>query len=225
MEIIRALAGNIPHVLLDSFLVTHSVIVPATLIVVELLTCLTGRQTMTRSHIEYVRVATLRPWPRNPRTHSKKQVRQIADSISRFGFTNPVLIDRENTILAGQGRVEAAKLLRQQEVPCIRIETMSPAEKRAYVIADNRLALNAGWDEETLATELQALMAADIDFDIGLTGFSIAEIDNLVEGLACEEPGDPEDDNLPPEGPARCKSGDRRCRQGLRHGRLRSRHA
>src|SRR5688572_21021480 len=100
---------------------------------------------MARSQIEYVLAAALRPWPNNARTHSKRQVRQIADSIRRFGFTNPVLIDCENRMLAGHGRVAAAKLLEIEEVPCVRIEAMTATEKRAYVIADNKLALNAGW--------------------------------------------------------------------------------
>ena len=86
----------------------------------------------------------LRPWAKNARTHSKKQIRQIAESIRTFGFTNPVLIDQANTILAGHGRVQAAKDIGMGEVPCIRIEHMTEAEKRAYVIADNKLALNAG---------------------------------------------------------------------------------
>src|SRR5215203_2743161 len=92
------------------------------------------------------------------------------------------------------------------QVPCLRIENMSAAEKRAYVLADNKLPLNAGWDEEILAEELQAL--GDIDFDIASTGFSIPEIDGLIEGLKPEEPGDPEDDLLPSEGPACCRPGD-----------------
>jgi DNA modification methylase len=163
---------------------------------------------MTTRAIEMFHPAELQPWTRNARTHSKKQVRQIADSITRFGFTNPVLIDRERTILAGHGRVEAAKLLNLLEVPCLRIENMSAAEKRAYVIADNKLALNAGWDEELLASELQGLLAEDIDFDIGLTGFSIAEVDNLIEGLAPVEAGDPAEDHLPGEVQPRCRPGD-----------------
>ena len=85
-------------------------------------------------------------------------------------------------------------------VPCVRIETMTPAQKRAYVLADNKLALNAGWDEELLAEELKGLLADDGDFDVSLTGFSIAEVDTLVEGLSPEEPGDPDDDVLPPLG-------------------------
>src|SRR3954469_11255941 len=115
------------------------------------------RPEVSKIELEYVSITELRPWRRNARTHSRKQVRQIADSIQRFGFTNPVLIDRENTILAGHGRVAAAESLNMSEVPCLRIESMTQAEKQAYVIADNKLALNAGWDEEILAEELKAL--------------------------------------------------------------------
>jgi len=159
--------------------------------------------------VEYLPLARLRPWQANARTHSRKQVRQIADSIARFGFTNPVLIDREDTILAGHGRVAAARELGMDQVPCVRIETMSPAEKRAYVIADNKLALNAGWDEELLAAELGALHGLELGFDLSITGFSIAEIDGLIEGLEPQEPDNPEDDRLPAEdGPPRCRRGD-----------------
>ena len=150
--------------------------------------------------IEQIAPGRLKPWARNARTHSKKQIRQVAESIRTFGFTNPVLIDAEHTILAGHCRVEAAKLIGMAMVPCIRIGTMTPAEKRAYVLADNKLALNAGWDEDLLAEELQALFAEDLGFDIGVTGFSIPEIDGLIEGLTPEEPGDPEDDWLPDPG-------------------------
>lgn len=159
--------------------------------------------------IEQIAPGALRPWTRNARTHSKKQLKQIAVSIQTFGFTNPVLIDQANNILAGHGRVEAAKLLGLAEVPCVRIEHMTEAEKRAYVIADNKLALNAGWDEELLAIELQDLLATeDIGFDIGVIGFDVAEIDALVEGLAAEDPGDPADDVLPDIAPRRVNAGD-----------------
>jgi DNA modification methylase len=164
---------------------------------------------MRRPNIEMLPVNALRPSPGNARTHSRKQVRQIADSVRRFGFTNPVIIDGANVILAGHGRVTAARLLDMEEVPCVRIDTMLPEDKRAYVIADNKIALNAGWDEELLAQELQDLLAIDLDFDIGLTGFSIPEIDSLIEGLDPEEPGDPEDDVLPTGGgPSLCRPGD-----------------
>lgn len=163
---------------------------------------------MAELHIEQIAPSALKPWARNARTHSKKQLRQIADSIHSFGFTNPVLIDRENTILAGHGRIEAAKLIGMATVPCVRLEHMTPDQKRAYVIADNKLALNAGWDDTILAEELQALTAADLNFDIGVIGFEVAEIDRLVEGLTPEEDGDPEDDVLPSAAPTRCRPGD-----------------
>jgi DNA modification methylase len=159
--------------------------------------------------IEHLTIASLKPYPKNARTHSKKQVRQISDSITRFGFTNPVLIDNENTILAGHGRVEAAKLLALREVPCIRLEHMTPQQKRAYVLADNKLALNAGWDEELLAEELKELLLQD-EFTIDITGFSIAEVDHIIEGNPNEEVGDPREDQLPAPDviKARCAVGD-----------------
>ena len=164
---------------------------------------------MAQSHIEHLSPASLRPWAKNARTHSKKQLRQIAKSIETFGFTNPVLIDQHGTILAGHGRVEAAKSLGMAAVPCLRIEHMTEAEKRAYVIADNKLALNAGWDEELLAQELQGLLAMEnLGFDLDVIGFEIAEIDSLVEGLNPEEPGNPEDDVIPEIAPRRVNSGD-----------------
>jgi ParB-like nuclease domain len=158
---------------------------------------------MATLSVEYIPPDDLKPYGRNARTHSRKQIRQIADSIRIFGFTNPILIDSQNMILAGHGRVEAAALLAMAKVPCVRIETMTPEQKRAYVLADNNLAMNAGWDEELLAEELKGLLEIDLDFDIGVTGFSIPEIDSLIDGLAPEEPGNPEEDQLPsiPEGP------------------------
>lgn len=147
--------------------------------------------------IEHIRIADLKPWARNARTHSKKQVRQIADSITEFGFTNPVLIDGSNSILAGHGRVQAATLLEISSVPCVRLEHMSAAQKRAYVLADNKLALNAGWDDTILAEELQALLTDESGIDISLTGFTIAEVDHLIEDAVPQEDGDPADDVLP----------------------------
>lgn len=163
---------------------------------------------MRKLKVETMGVAVLRPYTKNARTHSKKQIRQIADSIRAFGWTNPVLIDAQNTILAGHGRVAAAKLLGMEEVPCIRIESMTREQKRAYVLADNKLALNSGWDEQILAEELKGLLAVDLDFDIGVTGFTIPEFDGLIDGLAPEEPGAPKDDAVPADAPARCKPGD-----------------
>ena len=113
------------------------------------------------------------------RTHSKKQLKQIADSITRFGFTNPVLISDDLEIIAGHGRVAAAQSLGFATVPTIRLSHLSADERRAYVLADNKLAENAGWDMEILSIELQALI--ELDFDLELTGFSLAEIDLTLE--------------------------------------------
>ena len=160
--------------------------------------------------IVHIALVQLRPLTRNARTHSRKQLRQIADSIERFGFTNPVLIDSDNRILAGHGRVEAAKQIGMTSVPCLRFDHLSASEKRAYVLADNKLALNAGWDEELLALELKELSEADLGFSLDITGFSIAEVDSLVEGLSPEEAGDPAVEELPDPAktPRRCRSGD-----------------
>jgi DNA modification methylase len=143
--------------------------------------------------IEYQPLARLRPRERNPRTHSRKQLRQIARSIQRFGFTNPVLVDDGGGILAGHGRVEAAKLLGIAELPTVRLSEMSEAQKRAYVITDNKLAENAGWDRELLALELDYIAQLDVEFDLTLTGFEMAEIDLILDGGT----GDPAADDLP----------------------------
>lgn len=162
------------------------------------------------AQIEYLSPAALKPARRNARTHSRKQIRQIAASIERFGFTNPVLVDERAVILAGHGRVEAARLLGLATVPCMRFDNMSDSDKRAYALADNKLALNAGWDEELLAMELQELSDADLGFDLGITGFTIAKIDRLIDGLEPVEDGDPATDALPDPArvPARCRRGD-----------------
>ncbi len=156
--------------------------------------------------------AALTPRATNPRTHSKKQIRQIAASIEQFGFINPVLIDRDGRIVAGHGRVEAAKFLGLDTVPTICLETLTEAEIRAYVIADNRLAELAGWDQEMLAIELQGLIALDLDFDVTITGFETPEIDILIGGLNADGEEDP-DDELPliDEGPAVTQPGDIWC--------------
>src|SRR5713226_1470829 len=108
-------------------------------------------------HIPPMPVASLRPHPGNARVHSQKQVRQIADSIRHFGFTNPVLIGEDGGIIAGHGRVEAAKLLGLDSIPTVRLAHLNAAQRRAYLLADNKLALNSGWDRELLAIELQGL--------------------------------------------------------------------
>jgi len=129
--------------------------------------------------IEMMAVSNLRPYGKNGRTHSRKQIRQIADSIKRFGFCNPVLVDDTNEIIAGHGRVKAAELLEIAQVPTVRLSHLSEVEKRAYVLADNRLAEKAGWDREIVVTELQHLL--DVGFDVDLTGFSTADIDLFME--------------------------------------------
>jgi DNA modification methylase len=129
--------------------------------------------------IEVMPVNELRPYPNNARTHSKKQIRQIANSIKTFGFCNPVLIDDAKQIIAGHGRVEAAKLLGIDAVSTCRLSHLSEAEKRAYILADNKLAEKAGWDKELLAIELQGLI--DLDVEIELTGFEMPEIDLILE--------------------------------------------
>ena len=163
---------------------------------------------MPKLEIEYFAPGALHPYPRNARTHSKKQIRQIAESIKQFGFTNPLLIDKDQMILAGHGRLAAAVALNMSTVPCVRLEQMTAAQKRAYVLADNKLALNAGWDEELLAEELELILGSDAGFDVSITGFTIAEVDSLIEGKAVEEQGDPVDDLVPEDAPVRCKPGD-----------------
>jgi DNA modification methylase len=151
-----------------------------------------------RPAIEHRSPGDLKPYKANARVHSKKQVRQIAESIRRFGFTNPVLISDESEIIAGHGRVEAAKLLGLPSVPTLRLSHLTAAERRAYVLADNKLALNAGWDQEVLAIELQALI--DLDFDVTLTGFSLTEVDLTLDAARDGSPdtaSGPED-QIPP---------------------------
>jgi DNA modification methylase len=135
-----------------------------------------------KNHLEiiYRPIGEMQNNPRNSRTHSKRQIRQIANSIAAFGFTNPILLDRSDIVIAGHGRVAAAKLLGMSQVPTIRLENLSPDQVRAYVIADNRLAEKAGWDKSILAIELDYLLTTEIDLDITITGFEIPEIDMLL---------------------------------------------
>jgi len=129
--------------------------------------------------IEYLDTGALTPYARNSRTHTDEQVRQIAASISEFGFTNPVLIDGDGGIIAGHGRVMAASTLGMATVPCIRLAHLSDQQRRAYVIADNQLALNAGWDDDILRSELQLLQ--DDAFDIDILGFDDRDLDALLQ--------------------------------------------
>jgi DNA modification methylase len=144
---------------------------------------------MTNPKISMLATKDLIPYARNTRTHSEEQVNQIVSSIKEFGFTNPVLIDKESMIIAGHGRVMAANKLKLSKVPTICLDHLTEAQKKAYIIADNRLALNAGWDEDMLKVELEELN--DLEFDISLLGFEDKEIESLLseptEGLTDED--------------------------------------
>lgn len=149
--------------------------------------------------ITYTPTAGLHPYAHNARTHSKHQIRQIATSMKQFGFTNPVLIDKNNTIIAGHGRVKAAEILGMDEVPTVCLDQLTEDQVRAYVLTDNKLAENAGWDKSILAIELQNLLASD-SFDVTVTGFEVPEID-VILGEVVAKPD--EDDELPAsQGPA-----------------------
>jgi len=144
---------------------------------------------MTKLKITYKPVADLIPYARNSRTHSDAQVAQIAASIREFGWTNPVLLDGDNGIIAGHGRIMAAQKLGETQVPTIELGHMSETQKRAYIIADNKLALNAGWNEQMLVLEIQDLK--DVNYDLGLMGFSFDELEamspQVIEGLTDED--------------------------------------
>ena len=134
---------------------------------------------MTKAQIEYISVDKLIPYANNSRTHSDAQVAQIAASIKEFGWTNPILIDGANGIIAGHGRLLAARKLGYTEVPTIELKGMTEAQKKAYVIADNKLALNADWDTTILGLELNALK--DVGFDLDILGFDDKELAVLLE--------------------------------------------
>lgn len=141
--------------------------------------------------IEMIAIDDLKPYERNSRLHSEEQIKQIAASIREFGFTNAVLIDENNEIIAGHGRVSAAKLLEMQEVPTVRLSHLSDLQKRAYVIADNKIALGSTWNHELLQSELADL--TDLGFDISLTGFesdSVFTPDLPKENSSSEIPQD-----------------------------------
>jgi ParB-like chromosome segregation protein Spo0J len=134
--------------------------------------------TALADRLELWPIDRLRPYDRNPRTHSEEQVAQIAASMVEFGWTNPILIDETDGILAGHGRLQAAKQLGLSEVPVVQLSHLSETQKRAYVIADNQLALQAGWDEQLLAEELSWLKDQEIDLDI--VGFEDTEVERLL---------------------------------------------
>ena len=140
--------------------------------------------------VEYRTVGSLKPDPRNARTHPKRQLEQIKASIKEFGFTNPVLIDEQSVIIAGHGRLRAAKEAGLAEVPTIVLAGLTDGQKRALSLADNKIALSASWDLDLLKLEFGDL--AGMNFDLGLTGFSVGEIDIALSGA-----NDPDDDHLP----------------------------
>lgn len=140
-------------------------------------------------------IGELLPYARNARTHSDAQVAQIAASMSEFGWTNPVLVDGNNGIIAGHGRIMAARKLGLSEVPVIELAHLSETQKRAYILADNKLALNAGWDEELLRVELDALREAD--FYLSLTGFELGDLDALLAGEESTVEGNTDEDAAP----------------------------
>ena len=134
----------------------------------------------TTTEMQLVPVEKLIPYINNARTHSPEQLTKLRSSLREFGFINPVIIDREFNIIAGHGRVMAAKEEHIAEVPCVFVDYLSEAQKKAYILADNRMALDAGWDEELLRIEIEALQGAD--FDVSLTGFGEDEIADLFAG-------------------------------------------
>jgi DNA modification methylase len=148
---------------------------------------------MSDLRFEQVGVADLRPNPHNVRLHSKKQISQIAGSIGEFGFNIPVVIDEQNLIIAGHGRVEAARLLNMSSVPCVRVAHLTETQKRLFALADNKIALNAEWDVDMLKVEFSALSALELDVDLETTGFATAEIDLLIDGPTKPSNTDPSD--------------------------------
>src|SRR6267378_7176492 len=155
---------------------------------------------MSSLQIKYVSPDELRPYAGNARTHSKKQIRQVADSIERFGFTNPVIVSVDREVIAGHGRLAAAKLLGLTSLPVVILTNMTEADRRAYVIADNKLAELAGWDRDILAIELQFLQEAQFE-DIEVTGFSLGEIDTILDEASEKRPQEPGPEDETPAKP------------------------
>ena len=147
----------------------------------------------SRLTVTYRPLGDLIPDPRNARTHPKRQIDQIRASIEAFGFTNPILADPEGHIIAGHGRLQAARVMGLTELPVITLSGLSEAQKRALPIADNKIALNASWDLEILQLELGDLGSIDVDIDPTLTGFSTGEIDVILTSAV-----DPDDEVIPP---------------------------
>jgi ParB-like chromosome segregation protein Spo0J len=154
--------------------------------------------------IEMRKVSDLIPFARNARKHSDAQIAQVAASIREFGWTNPVLIDGENGIIAGHARVEAARKLGLDEVPCIELAGLSKAQKKAYILTDNQLALNASWDNDLLKLELTELK--ELDFDLELTGFAPEEMAEALYGPSFSPATEEEQGRLDQKKPIKCPS-------------------
>jgi ParB-like chromosome segregation protein Spo0J len=150
----------------------------------------------TQLEVTYLRTSSLKPDPRNPRVHSEKQVRQIAQSIESFGFNVPLLIDDQLMLIAGHGRLQAARKLGWETVPAIRLGHLTESQRMAFLIADNRLTENSNWDERMLGEQLKILSELELDFDLEVIGFEVPEIDIFIDGLSKAPDADP-DDRLP----------------------------
>ena len=135
----------------------------------------------TTKNMQLVEISKLIPYINNARTHSKEQITKLRSSLREFGFINPVIIDNDYNVIAGHGRIEAAKLENIKEVPCVFVDYLTPAQKKAYIIADNRMAMDAGWDEELLRIEIESLQAEA--FNIELTGFEEQEIAAIFDSV------------------------------------------
>lgn len=145
----------------------------------------------TTTKLEMVKVSELIPYVNNARTHSQEQVNKLRSSLREFGFVNPVIIDADKNVIAGHGRLKAAKEEGITEVPCVLVDYLTEAQKKAYILADNRYAQDAGWDEELLRLEIEALEG--MDFDVSLTGFNEDEITDLFAGA---DTSDTQDDDF-----------------------------
>jgi DNA modification methylase len=163
-----------------------------------------------RLEVVYRRIEELKPDPRNPRHHSRKQIKQLARSIETFGFTVPALVDREDNVIAGHGRILACRELGWSEIPTIPIDDLSEAKRRALMIADNRLAENAAWNDRLLAEQLKDLSLAELDFSLEVIGFEMGEVDLKIAGIegepVTEDPADAEAE--PASGPPVSQPGD-----------------
>ena len=161
---------------------------------------------MKAEKIEQIKVDDLIPYVRNARTHSTEQIAQIAGSIKEFGFNNPILIDKDNGVIAGHGRLAAARKLKLESVPCVRLEHLTDAQRKAYILADNRIALNSDWETDLLATELEELK--DLGVDLEGLGFNSDEIDALLNKIEGTEGLTDEDDAPEVQEQAVTKPGD-----------------